>query len=170
MCKICQFCLQFCARTRACESSRSFKCQCTCAVSVFGGATPDVRGDRVRGRDRPVLCPGVYWPPGGGSAGRQWRTPGVSTGGGHSYRGGKDTQGRGGLTQHLTGTTHNKAGTGSWAGQQQRCFSLLNLSIVNFPGGLMQLTATLLTPKDNLKLIGGKGEIRSNLIHLKINK
>lgn len=95
----------------------SFKCECTCAVSLFGGATPDVGGDRVRGRDRPVPCPRVYWPPRGGSARWHWGAPGISTGGGHSYRGGEETQGRGGLTQHFKGTStvrrEEDAGLGS---------------------------------------------------------
>lgn len=108
----------------------NFKCECTCAVSVFGGATPDVGGDRVRGRDRPVPCPGVYWPPRGGSAGRHWGAPGVGTWGCHGYRGGEETQGRGGLTQHLTDTMHNKEGAGSWAGFPTLTFLSLTSSKV----------------------------------------
>lgn len=86
---------------------------------MFGGATPEVGGDRVSGRDRPVPCPGIYWPPRGGSAGRHGGTPGIGTGGCHSYTGGQEMQGRGGLTQHLTGKIHNKEGAGKLAGLQQ---------------------------------------------------
>lgn len=62
-------------------------CGCTCAISVFGGVAPWVRGDDGV---NPVPSPGVYWPPkrGGGGEGHRG-APGVDTGGGHSYGGGR---------------------------------------------------------------------------------
>lgn len=81
-------------------SPRWLKWECTCAISVLGGATPDVGGDRVRGRDRPVACPGVYWAPRRRSAGWHRGPPRVSTRWGHSYRGGGEMQGRVNATHH----------------------------------------------------------------------
>lgn len=71
----------------------------------------------------PSLAQGSTGPPEedvlGGTGGPQ----GSALGGVTATGEGEETQGRGGLTQHRTGTIHSKEGAGSWAGFQQWCFS-----------------------------------------------
>lgn len=83
--------------------------ECTCAISVLGGAAPDVGADGVRGRDRPVSGPGVYWAPRRrGSAGWHRGPPRVSAGGGHSYEGGREEM------QGRVNTTHRTYNAHKW--------------------------------------------------------
>lgn len=71
----------------------------------------------------PSLAQGSTGPPEEEVLGGTEEPQGSALGGVTAIGEGRRRRGTGGLTQHLTGTTHNKEGAGSWAGFQQQHFS-----------------------------------------------